>query len=80
MATLRARQEADATRRRRSFALHSSLIEPLRSWYQAVDALEPGRVVWEFPANGVPLPCPGLRPQRSDPARLDQLVSLLPSP
>jgi hypothetical protein len=79
MATLQARRESDTSRRRRSFALHSRLGGPLRLWYQAVDALEPGRVVWDLPADGLPLlePCP--RADRSDPARLDELLDLLPS-
>lgn len=78
-AILQAHRDADTSRRRSAFTLHSTLAEPLRSWYQAVDALEPGRVVWDLPDSGLPLPTPGPRVRRSDPARLDQLVSLLPS-
>jgi hypothetical protein len=79
-AILRAQGDADTSRRRKAFALHSTLAEPLRSWYEAVEALEPGRVVWGLPANGLPRSSPGPRARRSDPALLDQLLHLLPSP
>lgn len=78
-AILQARRNADTTRPRKTFALNSTLAEPLRSWYQAVDALDPGRVVWGLPANGLPLSSPGPRARRSDPALLDRLLHLLPS-
>ncbi len=78
-ATLHARRAADASRRRGNFALHSTLAEPLRSWYQAVENLEPGRVVWGLPTNGLPRSLPGPRARRSDPALLDELLDLLPS-
>ena len=68
-----------ATRRRRSFDQHSQLAEPLREWYQAIEALEPGRVVWELPSTGVPQSMPMPRERRSDVALLDRLVTLLPS-
>lgn len=50
---LAAQRAGDATRARRRFALHSRLGEPLREWYQAVDALDPGRVLWEHPSGGL---------------------------
>jgi hypothetical protein len=78
-ATLHAHYQADTSRRRHSFALHSRLGPPLRSWYQAVEALDPGRVLWELPTNGLPSPAPEPRPRRCDPGLLDQLVGLLPS-
>ncbi|MGB5952822.1 MAG: hypothetical protein WBG57_09985, partial [Ornithinimicrobium sp.] len=76
-ATLQAQCDADTTRRRKTFAIHSALAEPLRSWYQAVETLEPGRVVWDLPPNGLPQSIPWPRAQRSDPALLDQLLHLL---
>ena len=76
---LQAQRDADTSRRRKTFALHRTLAEPLRSWYEAVEALEPGRVVWGLPTNGLPRSSPGPRAQRSDPALLDQLMHLLPS-
>jgi hypothetical protein len=78
-ATLEAHFKADTSRRRHSFALHSRLAAPLRSWYQAVEALDPGRVIWEHPADGLPVPPVGPRSRRCDPGLLDQLVGLLPS-
>ncbi len=78
-AILQAQCDADTSRRRKNFALHSTLAEPLRSWYKAVEALEPGRVVWGLPANGLPRSSPAPRVRRSDPALLDQLMHLLPS-
>lgn len=57
---LRRRREADPARTRRRFELHVALAEPLRRWYEAVDSLDPGRVIWELPAAG--LDDPRLRP------------------
>jgi hypothetical protein len=68
----------DTTRRRRSFDLHAKLGEPLREWYSAVELAEPGRVVWSWPATGVPT-TPGARSQRCDPALLDRVVQHLPA-
>jgi hypothetical protein len=47
--TLAERKTGDRTRTRRNFAVHARLAEPLRSWYEALDAADPGRVRWEFP-------------------------------
>lgn len=52
-AVLAERRTADPTRRRSRFDVHSRLAEPLRRWYQGVDSLEPGRVVWEHPVVGL---------------------------
>lgn len=79
-ATLRAHRTADTTRRRRSFGLHAQLSEPLRAWYEAVDALEPGRVIWTLPADGIPTGVAEPRARRSDVALLDRLIALLPLP
>lgn len=78
--TLRAYREADRSRGRSHFDLHAQLSSPLREWYEAVDALEPGHVIWHLPAAGLPAALPTPRRHRSDPARLDKLVTLLPTP
>jgi hypothetical protein len=77
LATLQARRASDATRRRRNFATHVQLREPLRQWYAALDGLDPGRVIWELPADGVPkLPEP--RTDRTSAGLLDALIDALP--
>jgi hypothetical protein len=74
---LQARRVDDTTRRRRTVATHVQLREPLRQWYAALDDVEPGRVIWELPADGVPkLPEPRL--DRTSPELLDALVDALP--
>ena len=53
------------------------LREPLRQWYSALDRLDPGRVFWDLPAEGVPkLPEP--RADRTSPDLLDALLEALP--
>lgn len=47
--TLERQRIADSTRRRRNFDLHRKLGPALRDWYEALDRLDPGRVVWSFP-------------------------------
>ncbi|GGK92440.1 hypothetical protein [Mangrovihabitans endophyticus] len=77
VATLQRRRDEDPTRRRRNFATHVQLREPLRQWYATLDALDPGRVHWDLPTDGTPkLPEP--RPERSSVALLDALVEALP--
>jgi hypothetical protein len=76
--TLHRQRDDDATRRRRNFATHVQLREPLRQWYAALDSLDPGRVIWDLPADGVPkLPAP--RPVRTCVDLLDSLVDALPA-
>lgn len=73
--TLRRRRAGDPDRRRAAEVVQ--LREPLRQWYEAVDRLDPGRVIWELPADGVPkLPEP--RAERTGAALLDALVAALP--
>ncbi|AGZ39274.1 hypothetical protein [Actinoplanes friuliensis] len=75
--TLQRRRDTDETRRRRNFAAHVQLREPLQQWYNALDRLDPGRVSWELPAEGVPkLPVP--RTDRCAVELLDALVAALP--
>ena len=52
-ATLRARRDADTTRRRHNFERHVRLRDALLRWYAAVDSLEPGRVVLGLPDRGI---------------------------
>ncbi|MFI5935657.1 hypothetical protein [Actinoplanes sp. NPDC051494] len=75
--TLQRRRDGDDTRRRRNFAAHVQLREPLQQWYSALESLSPGRVLWELPVEGVPkLPEP--RPDRCAAELLDRLVDTLP--
>jgi hypothetical protein len=48
-AVLVAQREGDVTRGRRNFARHRRMAGPLRDWYEALAALDPGRVMWQFP-------------------------------
>ncbi|GAA2489652.1 hypothetical protein GCM10010435_54820 [Winogradskya consettensis] len=75
--TLLRRRDGDETRRRRNFAAHVQLREPLQQWYTALDSLSPGRVLWDLPVEGVPkLPEP--RADRCAVELLDSLVGALP--
>jgi hypothetical protein len=77
LVTLQRQREGDGTRRRRNFATHVQLREPLRQWYAALDSLDPGRVIWDLPAEGVPkLPAP--RIDRTSADLLDALIGALP--
>jgi len=75
--TLQRRRDNDQTRRRRNFATHVQLRRPLQQWYAALDGLEPGRVIWDLPDDGVPkLPAP--RTDRTSVDLLDALIRALP--
>ena len=50
----RAQRDADSHRRRRNFDLHVRFGPALMDWYEAIETILPGRVVWELPADGVP--------------------------
>ncbi|MGA2828530.1 MAG: hypothetical protein ABSF03_20700 [Streptosporangiaceae bacterium] len=76
---LRRRRDADPARRRRNFELHARLIEPLRAWYQAVERVEPARVHWGLPSDGLPSVLPPPRANRCDPAFFDALMEALPA-
>jgi hypothetical protein len=56
--TLQRQRNADPTRRRRPFDLHSQLGEHLQRWYAGVDALDPGRVIWKLSPEGLPAHVP----------------------
>ena len=62
----RLQRDADSSRSRRSFDLHVRLGRPLEQWYRAVEALLPGRVIWEWPADGVPTVDAAGKPADSD--------------
>lgn len=74
--TLRARREADPTRTRRNFERHVRLRDSLLRWYGAIDRLEPGRVVFGLPVDGITpeLLAKGTRARRSGLDLFDQLM------
>ncbi|MGC0363931.1 hypothetical protein ABH922_001915 [Rhodococcus sp. 27YEA15] len=72
------RRESDPTRRRRNFDLHARLAEPLAQWYSAIDALDSGRVLWDFPDPLESDRFPPPRPYRSDGELLRALTDALP--
>jgi hypothetical protein len=76
---LAARRSGDRTRRRRHFDLHSQLARPLREWYQAVEQLDPLRVRWSLPADGVPETGLGTRSDATGAAVFDRLIGQLPA-
>jgi len=72
-------KRSDPTRRRHSFPVHRLLSEPLREWYSALAHLDPARVVWQHPDNGLTeLPELTVRPDRNNPTLLDALLDALP--
>ena len=77
--TLRARRETDPSRTRRNFERHLLLRDSLLRWYSAIDRLEPGRVVFDFPAAGITpdLIAKGKRNRRSGRELFDELMSEL---
>jgi hypothetical protein len=78
-ATLRARRDADASRRRGNFERHVLLRDALLRWYSATDRLEPGRVVFGLPVNGITpdLIAKGKRARRSGRELFDDLMKEL---
>ncbi len=79
MATLRERKASDPTRTRRNFERHAQLRDSLLRWYRAIDALEPGRVVFGLPDSGIAPELLALAPrrERSGAAIFDRLLALL---
>ena len=79
-ATLRARRDADPTRTRRNFETHVLLRDTLLRWYRAIDAIDPGRVRFGLPDDGLPrdLLALGPRPERSGRALFDAAIAALP--
>lgn len=78
-ATLRARRAADKTRTRRNFEIHVRLRESSLRWYRAIAALEPGRVIFGLPEDGLTQEILALGPrrERSGPKLFDRLMSAL---
>ncbi len=78
-ATLRARRDADPSRTRRNFERHVLLRDSLLRWYSAIDRLEPGRVVFGLPADGITprLIAKGKRTTRSGRELFDRLMKEL---
>jgi hypothetical protein len=78
-AALRAQRENDPTRTRRNFERHVLLRDSLLSWYSAIDRLEPGRVVFGLPSDGITpeLIAKGKRTNRSGLDLFEQLMSEL---
>lgn len=50
----RRQRDGDPARTWRNFDLHVRLQEPLLDWYGAIDAVLPGRVTFDFPADPAP--------------------------
>ena len=75
-ATLRSRRDADTTRTRRNFERHVALRDALLRWYGAIDRLEPGRVVFGLPDEGITpeLLAKGKRTTRSGANLFDRLM------
>ena len=77
---LRRRKESDPTRARRNFARNTAMRTSFREWYQCVGRLDPDRVIWEHPADGLDerhLRL-GRRSNRSSVATVDALLASLP--
>jgi hypothetical protein len=64
---------------RRNFERHVKLRDSLIAWYRAIDAIEPGRVVFGLPEAGIDpkLLALGPRKVRSGAALFDQLMAAL---
>jgi hypothetical protein len=78
-ATLRARRDADPSRTRTNFERHVLLRDSLLRWYRAIDRLEPGRVVFGLPAEGITpeLIARGKRARQSGLELFDELMKEL---
>jgi len=78
-ATLRLQRENDPSRTRRNFERHVLLRDSLLRWYGAIDRLEPGRVVFGLPADGITaqLIAKGKRARRSGRELFDELMKEL---
>jgi hypothetical protein len=77
-ATIRRQKELDATRRRHNFDVHIQLAPLLRTWYQTLDQLSPGRVIWHAERLTTPI---ALEPSRDrySLALFDELIARLPT-
>ena len=75
-ATLRAQRRNDPSRSRRNFEHHVLLRDSLLRWYRAIESLDPGRVVFGLPADGITpeLLAKGKRATRSGLELFDRLM------
>lgn len=80
--TLRSRRDADTTRTRRNFERHVALRDALLRWYGAIERLEPGRVMFGLPDEGITpdLLAKGKRTTRSGGELFDRLMRELVAP
>jgi hypothetical protein len=76
--TLIRQRRGDRSRRRRNFDLHIELAGPLVEWYKAVEQIDPSRVKWQLPSNGLPGTIT-VRASRSGDNLFEALLSHLPS-
>ena len=76
--TLFSRRQSDHIRRRHNFDLHLELVGPLSEWYQAVEEINPHRVIWHLPPEGVPSETTRREPRSGDDL-FDALLSYLPA-
>lgn len=75
---LKVHKQNDPTRRRRHFELHAALSDSLTEWYSAIDLLDPGRVMWEFPSQLDQGVFASPRADRSDVRFLEAVIDELP--
>jgi AAA domain-containing protein len=76
--TLVRRRAKDKSRLRRNFDLHVQLTAAIDEWYRAIEQLDPGRVIWHLPAEGLPGKLPPREP-RSGIQLFDALLARLPA-
>lgn len=76
--TLIRRRDGDGSRERRNFDLHVQLAAALTEWYRAIEQLDPARVIWRLPPEGLPDKLPPREP-RSGRNVLDDLLARLPA-
>jgi hypothetical protein len=76
-ATLRRNRDADPDRRRHRFRLHLELQPASREWWEAVDAVDPGRVMWRHPAGLDELRAAATRRDRTGAVVLDGVLAAL---
>jgi hypothetical protein len=76
--TLIRRSAGDESRPRRNFDLHVQLTAAIAEWYRAIEQLDPGRVIWHLPAEGLPGKLSPREP-RSGIQLFDALLARLPA-
>jgi hypothetical protein len=76
--TLERHRASDRTRRRHRFGLHVELQPFFKEWWDAVDALEPGRVFWRYPNDINELRAHAPRARRTGADLLDRVLANLP--